>query len=160
MGFSYLLADTTYATPVPGQVTIIVVPDPEKCITARDDYYTTPFNTQLTVAAGQAIIANDSSTCAQAPALRVVSNGQPVAGTGSVGAVAPGGTFTYTPASGFTGAPHARSCGSGGGRMRRTASACSSPPTRPTLSPTHPPTRPPSRPPAARRHHAVPLHCD
>ena len=112
--FSYLVVDSTYpaAIPglvgsVPGLVTINVVPNSELCITARDDVYSTPFNTPLTLGAGQAITANDSSTCAQTPALRVVSNGQPAAGSGSVGAVAPDGTFTFVPAPGFTGAAHA-----------------------------------------------------
>jgi large repetitive protein len=101
--FPYTVSDPAGLTS-PGQVTIVVDPQPDAPVTV-DDIAATPIDTPVTVN----VMANDSDPDAPPPPTLAAINGQPATPGASIAVpngtvvVNPDGTITFTPTAGFSG---------------------------------------------------------
>ena len=76
------------------------------CIQARNDYYTTPFETPMTKAVQDAdwrVVANDVNTCASNAGFDVTVMGPVSMAEGNITMWRRDGTFVFVPAKNFTG---------------------------------------------------------
>jgi hypothetical protein len=102
---TYLTTQATVDRGIAGQDNVygqgeLILPAPPKPPTAVDDSYATPPDVTLTVAAAKGVLANDTHPDGDK---LVVSKSDTTSAKGGTVAVKSDGSFTYTPASGFTG---------------------------------------------------------
>jgi large repetitive protein len=97
--FAYALADTVSPTKPTATVTLTVAAPPAVVVSAGNDSYTATFGAAFSPAAGSRLLANDQPPSG-ASVVGVVS--QPSGSAGAV-TVAADGSFTFTPAAGWSG---------------------------------------------------------